>query len=139
MMLSTGSGALIKNDDLAQRFPEVDYDFEPFGNRVFIQMRLPPLRTPGGIELSGDTLQYAYAEEQVGIVRALGSACFLFLTSGEKWPTGEAFTVGDYVRAPRHGGDNHWEGDVLFKIFKDYEIIGRHRNPTKVKTVYGQF
>ncbi len=139
MMLKSGSEALITNEKLAERFPDVGYDFEPFGNRVFVQMRLPPKFTPGGIELADDTFQYAYAEEQIGVVRALGEYCFNFITSNKSWPNGKHFAVGDYVRVPRNGGDNHWEGKILFKIFKDYEIIGRHRKPTDVKTVYGSF
>ena len=138
-MLSTGVESLIKNDELSKRFPDVDYDFEPFGNRVFVQMRLPPTETIGGVALSSDTIEYAYHEEQVGVVRALGESCFKFMTSGEDWPAGEIYTIGDYVRVPRHGGDNHWEGKILFKIFKDYEVLGRHRKPTDVKTVYGSF
>ena len=142
-MLKSGTADLINNNEMAERFPDVDYDFQPFGNRVFVQIRYPKLQSASGLILASDTVEDSYRNEQVAVVRALGESCFKFMTTGEPWPSGEAFKVGDFVRVPLHGGDNHWEiftnekGEqqtILFKVFKDHEIIGRHRKPLDVKT-----
>lgn len=146
-MISSGSILAVDNKELEDRFPYIDYDFEPFGNRVFVQMRYPVFKTKGGVELDSDTVENAYRNEQVGIVRGLGESCFTFMTNGNPWPSGRRFEVGDYLRCPVHGGDNHWEilklpsehRPILFKIFKDYEIIGKHKNPLNVATNYAYF
>ena len=146
-MLSVGSAKKIEASDMEVQFPEVEYDFEPFGNRVFVQIRYPIQITKSGLVLSSDTVQDAYRNEQCAKVVGMGASCFMLMTTGAEWPTGRAFEVGEFVRVPLHGGDNHWEiatinGEqqtILFKIFKDHEIIGKYRKPLDVKTNYAYF
>lgn len=145
-MLSFGSTAKIEKDEYAERFPVVDHQFRPFGNRVFVQIRYPVVETKGGISLNKETVEHAYHNEQVGLVVAMGGGCFKFATSGEDWPEFmERFNVGDCVRVPLHGGDNQWRVDpiskrfILLKVFKDHEIMGAFANPLDIPTNYAYF
>ncbi len=124
---------------LQEAFPEAACPIKPLGNRVLVQIRLPRTKTKGGLLLPSDTTDNSYRNEQTAKVVALGSATFRFPSTGEPWPDGDWYKVGDFVRAPLHGGDNHWipcgEDLVLFKTFKDYEIIGLiEGDPLEVKT-----
>lgn len=136
------------NYKLEDAFPEVSCPVKPLGNRVLVQMRLPKTKTKSGLILTEDSTEDMYRNEQTAVVKKLGAGCFKFASNGEVWPTGEWFAVGDYVRVPLHGGDNHWisvdeNGEkklVLFKSFKDYEVIGLiEGDPLEVKTNYAYF
>lgn len=125
--------------DIDAAFPAVVCPIKPLGNRVLLQIRLLSNKTKSGLILTTDSTESSYRQEQTAKVIKIGAGAFRFATTGEAWPTGEWFKEGDYVRAPLHGGDNHWiaHGDdlILFKSFKDYEIIGLiEGNPLSVKT-----
>jgi len=108
---------------------------------------MPKTRTAGGLIIPNDNQEDQYRNEQTAKVVKIGSAAFHF-TNGEPWVGGAAFGVGDYVRVPLHGGDNHWiavkingqEEKIFFKTFKDYEIIGLiEGDPLSVRTNYAYY
>lgn len=128
--------------DLA--FPAINCPIKPLGNRILVQIRSAQQKTASGIILTSDNVEDIYRNEQTAKVIKVGNGAFRFASSGESWPTGDWVQVGDYVRVPLHGGDNHWivEGDnkILFKSFKDYELIGLiEGNPLEVKTNMAYF
>ena len=134
--------------DIEAAFPAVNCPVTPLGNRILVQIRLPKKKTASGLILTADTAEDTYRNEQTARVLKIGNGAFTFPSSGEKWPSGVWFSEGAFVRVPLHGGDNHWisigEGDkaelVLFKTFKDYEIIGLiEGNPLDVKTNMAYF
>jgi len=134
--------------DIEAAFPVVVCPVTPLGNRVLVQIRLPKKKTSGGIILTNDTEEDTYRNEQTAKVLKIGAGAFTFPSNGEKWPSGAWFEIGAFVRVPLHGGDNHWisfgEGSekdlILFKTFKDYEIIGLiEGNPLDVKTNLAYF
>jgi len=135
-------------DRLTEAFPELPQLTRPFGNRIVVQMRLPRTQTKSGIQLVADSVENLYRNEQTAKVVSIGSGAFHFPTSGEAWTDkGYSFKVGDYVRVPVQGGDNYWvalndgkDTKVLFKTFKDYEIIALiEGDPLEVKTVIAYF
>lgn len=134
--------------DIEAAFPAVNCPVIPLGNRILVQIRLPKTKTTSGIILTNDTTEDNYRNEQTAKVLKIGAGAFTFPSSGEKWPSGAWFSEGAFVRVPLHGGDNHWtsidEGDktklLLFKTFKDYEIIGLiEGNPLDIKTNLAYF
>ena len=136
------------SEAILEAFPEVVCPIKPLGNRVLIQIRKPKNKTKSGLILTSDTFEDSYRNEQTAKVISIGNGAFHFASSGEPWPSGEWFKEGDFVRAPLHGGDNHWistgEGEqmelILFKTFKDYEIIGQIiGDPLDVKTNLAYF
>lgn len=135
------------DQDIEAAFPAVDCQIKPLGNRVMVQIRAPKSKTKGGIILVDDVGEDVYRNEQTAKVVKIGAGAFHFPSTGEPWSSGAWVKVGDYVRVPLHGGDNHWisrdsEGKekILFKTFKDYELIGLiEGNPLDVKTNYAYF
>jgi co-chaperonin GroES (HSP10) len=134
--------------DIEAAFPAVVCPVKPLGNRILVQIRLPKTKTASGLILTSDTAEDTYRNEQTAKVLKIGAGAFTFPSTGEKWPSGAWCEVGEYVRVPLHGGDNHWisigDGDkkqlILFKTFKDYEIIGLiEGNPLDVKTNMAYF
>ena len=131
--------------EIDEAFPELNCPIKPLGNRVLVQMRLAKTKTKSGLHLTADTKEDVYRNEQTAKILKIGAGCFIFPSTGQKWPSGEWFKVGDYVRVPLHGGDNHWivDGDgekILYKTFKDYEVIGLiEGNPMDVKTNMAYF
>lgn len=143
MISSNDNLAMVaSNDELALAFPAIQCPIKPLGNRVLVQIRLPKQKSKGGLYLTSDTTEDSYRQEQTAKVIKLGSGAFHFPSSGEAWPSGEWYKVGDYVRVPLHGGDNHWiamdnedKTLVLFKTFKDYEVISMiEGDPLDMKT-----
>lgn len=139
--------AVIDKKDIEAAFPDVKCPIRPLGNRILVQIRAPKKRTSKGIILTDDVSDDVYRNEQTAKVISIGNGAFHFPTNGEPWKTGAWVKEGDYVRVPLHGGDNHWisreessEEKILFKTFKDYELIGLiEGNPLDVKTNYAYF
>ena len=137
-----------QKQEINDAFPELVCPVKPLGNRILVQIRLPKKKTKSGLILTSDTNDDVYRNEQTAKVVKIGAGAFTFPTTGESWKTGAWFQIGDFVRVPLHGGDNHWiwegEGDdrieILFKTFKDYEVIGLiEGNPLDVKTNLAYF
>lgn len=137
------------NKDLEAAFPAALCPIKPLGNRILVQIRLAKTKTAGGLILTGDDQEHILRNEQTAKVLKIGNSAFTFPSTGETWPSGEWFKEGEYVRVPLHGGDNHWvtvknsDGEnvtVLFKTFKDYEVIGIiEGSPLDVRTNYAYF
>ena len=143
------STAVAQDNGVDSFFPSISCPLKPLGNRVLVQIRKPKNKTASGLYLTSDTKDDNYRQEQTAKVVSLGSGCFKFPTTGDIWPSGEWYNVGDYVRVPLHGGDNHWisykdsdgkEELLLFKTFKDFEIISLiDGDPLAVKTNLAYF
>lgn len=139
---NTNLALVTSDEELLQAFPVIECPIKPLGNRVLVQIRLPKQKSKGGLYLGRETTDDSYRQEQTAKVVKLGSGAFKFPSNGEEWPSGDWYVEGDYVRVPLHGGDNHWiamdDADktlVLFKTFKDYEVISMiEGNPLDVKT-----
>lgn len=125
--------------DIEATFPPVDPGFFPSGNRVLIQLRSLQETTKGGIILTSQSQDASLFEEQIGRVVAIGRSAFFNQSTMEPWPEGEDFTVGDFVRVPKFGGDKSWTvyGDkqkILFVVFRDRDIVGKVTgNPLRIK------
>lgn len=114
---------------LDEAFPPVDPGVEPFGSRVIVQIRTAKSKTAGGIILPEDTQETERWNTQVAKVIAVGSLAFHNRNTMQPWPEGSWCEVGDFVRAPKYGGDR-WsvEADgkeVLFVMFNDLDLLGR--------------
>lgn len=111
-------------------FPIVDPGVQPFGSRVLLQIRRAKSKTKGGIILSGETRDTETWNTQVAKIIAMGPLAFHNRNTMEPWPEGAWVAVGDYVRAPKYGGDR-WSvriedgEEVLFCLFNDLDLLGK--------------
>lgn len=110
-------------------FPAVEPGVEPFGSRVVVQIRSAKTTTAGGIILPEDTQETERWNTQAAKVVAVGSLAFHNRNTMEPWPEGSWCQVGDFVRAPKYGGDR-WSvevdgKEVLFVMFNDLDLLGR--------------
>jgi co-chaperonin GroES (HSP10) len=117
---------------LDEAFPDISdvLDFETFGNRVLLQVRVAAMKTAGGIELPSETRDTESANMQVAKVLQIGPLAFKNRNTGEMWPEGAWARVGEFVRIPKSGGD-HWEirrrgkPTVEVRLFDDLQLLGR--------------
>lgn len=111
-------------------FPKVDPGVKPFGSRVLLQIRRAKTKTKGGIILAGETRDTEMWNTQVAKVIAMGPLAFHNRNTMEPWPEGAWVNLGDYVRAPKYGGDR-WSvhiadgEEILFVIFNDLDLLGK--------------
>jgi co-chaperonin GroES (HSP10) len=111
-------------------FPDIDPGVTPFGSRVLLQIRRAKTKTKGGIILADETRDTETWNTQVAKVRALGPLAFHNRNTMEPWPEGGWVAVGDYVRAPKYGGDR-WSTrtadgeEILFCLFNDLDLLGK--------------
>lgn len=113
-------------------FPTVDPGNKPLGGRILVQLRRTKKKTTGaGIILVEETRETEKWNAQVAKVIALGPLAFRNRETMEPWPEGVWVKEGDFIRAPRWGGDR-WEIPVpgqpdedpaLFMIINDHESI----------------
>jgi co-chaperonin GroES (HSP10) len=114
----------------ADAFPVVDPGIQPFGSRVLIQIRRAKSKTKGGIILAGETRDTEMWNTQVAKVIAMGPLAFHNRNTMEPWPEGNWVNIGDYVRAPKYGGDR-WSvriedgEEILFCLFNDLDLLGK--------------
>lgn len=86
-----------------------------------------------------DTKETVKWNTQTAKIVALGPLAYRNRETAQDWPEGQWVKVGDFVRAPRWGGDRHEvivdDGDpVVFAVFNDHEIISKITgNPLDVK------
>ena len=117
-------------DGEADAFPPVDPGVQPFGSRVLCQIRRAKTKTKGGIILAGETRDTETWNTQVAKVIAMGPLAFHNRNTMEPWPEGAWVNVGDFVRAPKYGGDR-WSvrtedgEEILFVIFNDLDLLGK--------------
>lgn len=117
--------------DIDEAFPSVDPGVQPLGSKVLLQIRTVKSKTKGGIWIGGDTKETERWNTQIGKIIAVGPLAFRDRKTTELWPEGAWVQAGDYVRAPKYGGDR-WvvtvpgsEDPALFLIINDLEIIGK--------------
>ncbi len=117
-------------DSESDAFPTVDPGVQPFGSRVLLQIRRAKTKTKGGILLAGETRDTEMWNTQVAKVVSTGPLAFHNRNTMEPWPEGAWVSVGDYVRAPKYGGDR-WSvriedgEEIIFVIFNDLDLLGK--------------
>lgn len=128
-----------EKQEIDEHFPMIHPCAVPLGNRVLIQIRAPREKI-GSIYVPGSMEEEQLYQEQIGKVVAIGPTCFHAASTGTPWPEGSWFTLGDFVRIPRFGGDKQWTREdkngrrALFVFFRDFDIIGKViGNPLDVK------
>ena len=122
--------------DLDDAFPKVDPNYEPFGSRVLVQLRVSKSKTKGGIILIDETRDTEHWNTQVAKVIAVGALAFHNRNTFELWPEGTWCHPGDYVRVPKYGGDR-WsvklgDDEIVFAAFNDLDLGGRVPDPLKM-------
>ena len=92
-------------------FPTVDPGNLPLGGRILVQLRRTKKKTTSaGIILVEETRETEKWNAQVAKVIKLGPLAFRNRETMEPWPEGVWVKEGDFIRAPRWGGDR-WGGD----------------------------
>jgi co-chaperonin GroES (HSP10) len=121
------------DQSMEEAWPAIDCLHEATGSSVIVQLRSPRSKTKGGIYLPPevqDTVQWNTVTAKVVHV---GPVAFRNRTTMEPWPEGAWFKAGDFLRAPKYGGDR-WEvkfendreeGVVLFALFNDLDLKAR--------------
>jgi co-chaperonin GroES (HSP10) len=126
--------AAMFDQTMEEAFPVLDPLHEPCGSSVLVQIRSPKTTTKGGIILTGDVQDTIKWNTQIAKVIAVGPVAFRNRVTLEPWPEGAWFKVGDFVRAPKYGGDRwevaYTEQDksehfALFVLFNDLDIKAR--------------
>ena len=129
--------------ELLEAFPIVDAEVQPLGSRVLVQVKSIRSKTKGGIILVDDTKDTELWNTTVAKVIAMGPVAFKNRDTLQPWPEGDWVQPGEFVRAPKYGGDR-WkvpyltpEGEeekAMFVIINDLDIIGRITgDPLKVQ------
>lgn len=125
---------------LAVAFPKVDPGVIPLGNRVLVQYRVPKTVTSGGLILPQEVMENEIWNTQVAKILLLGPLAFRNRQSGNPWFEGAWCEIGDFVRVPKHGGDQ-WtirsaEGDeVKVALWDDLQLLAKITgDPLTVRT-----
>jgi co-chaperonin GroES (HSP10) len=124
---------MFEYEDIAEAFPEIDPEVQPFGSRVLLQVRAPKTKTKGGLILTDEMQETERWNTQVAKVIAVGPLAFCNRQTGAKWPEGDWAAPGDFVRAPKYGGDRwsvtHKRGDhareIIFVLLNDADLMGK--------------
>jgi len=116
--------------EMAWAFPSVDPGAKPLGGRVMVQIRRSKKKTTkGGIVLVEETKETEKWNTQVAKVIAVGPLAFKNRNTMESWPEGAWCAAGDYVRAPRYGGDR-WTAPAedgnkaYYVLLNDLDVLG---------------
>ena len=126
-----GAGTVVDPAELAAAFPAVDCGHQPFAEFVIVQIRRARARTSGGIELIEDSRQTETDNTQVAKVVAIGPLAFTHRSTGEPWPGGAWYSLGDFVRCPKYGGDR-WK--ISISITEPERKVGSMLIPPKTFT-----
>lgn len=117
---------------LDEAFPTADPGWEPYGDRVLVQLRSPKKKTESGLIVPSESRDQEKWMTTVAKVVALGPLAFRDRKTREPWPEGVWAKVGDYVRCPKWGGDRweialkeEWNTEEVarFAVFRDHELI----------------
>lgn len=126
-------------EDIKEAFPDVDPGVKPLGSRVLIQIRSPEKKSKGGIILTDSDKDTQYWNTTVARIVSVGPLAFRNRNTQELWPEGQWCNPGDFVRAPRYGGDR-WkqedeEGKVgYFCLINDLDVLAMiTTDPLKIK------
>lgn len=118
-------------DSLEDAFPTVDPLHKALGEFAIFQIRAPKRKTAGGVHLIADVRETEHYNTQVAKVIHLGPLAFKNRETGESWPEGPWYAVGDFVRVPLHGGDR-WM--VKFDRKVPETKVGNVIHPAKTET-----
>lgn len=116
------------SDEMKEAFPDVELDVKPLGSRILIQIRTPETKSKGGIILTESDKDTQYWNTTVAKILAIGPLAFRNRNTQELWPEGEWCQTGDFVRAPRYGGDR-WTATnkdgqkVYLSLINDLDIL----------------
>lgn len=119
---------------MEEAWPLVECLHEPTGSSVIVQLKSPAEKTKGGLYLPPEVQDTVQWNTVTAKVVGIGPVAFRNRSSLEPWPEGSWFKLGDFVRAPKYGGDR-WEvkykssdgmeGVALFALFNDMDIKAR--------------
>jgi co-chaperonin GroES (HSP10) len=118
----------MSSEQLLEAFPEVDPGVKPLGSRILIQIRSPETRSRGGIILTDSDKDTQYWNTTVAKVVAVGPLAFRNRNTQDSWPEGDWCKPGDFVRAPRYGGDRWKHTDAsgktgYFCLINDLDVL----------------
>ena len=94
-----------------------------------MQIRTPETKTRGGIILTEGDKDTQLWNTQIAKVISVGSLAFHNRNTAELWPEGAWCKPGDYVRAPRYGGDR-WTSPTAdgakayYVLLNDLDVLG---------------
>lgn len=143
---------------LADAFPAVPSGHTPCGQYVIVQIKRAPRTSRGGIIFTESDKATELDNTQVAKVVAIGHGAFKRRDTGDDWPEGPWYRLGDYVRSPKYGGDR-WNvpyeqtlperrignlvipqgkdnGVIEFAMFKELDIRGLVDDPLRVKAYF---
>lgn len=124
-------------------FPEVYPGFKPQGNRILVQLRKAKDVSKGGIILVGDTKATEKWNEVIAKVVSHGPLAYKDINTLQPWPEGAWAEPGDLVRVIKYGGDRwavpHGDGEVVFIVLQDREVIGRIDSFEVARTMFPAF
>jgi co-chaperonin GroES (HSP10) len=115
--------------ELDMAFPAADPGITPLGSRVLVQIRTPETKTRGGIILTEGDKDTQMWNTQIAKVISVGPLAFHNRNTAELWPEGAWCKPGDYVRAPRYGGDR-WTSPAAdgakayYVLLNDLDVLG---------------
>lgn len=102
----------------------------PFGSRVLIQVRTPREQSGGGIILPDEVQDTEKWNTTIAKIIAVGPGAFRNRDTLKLWPEGEWAKVGDFVWAPKYGGQRHEvkirgrRNRAMFVTVNDLDLIG---------------
>jgi len=126
--------------DLDEAFPPCDPGFAPSGSAIMVQIRTAKKKTKGGIILVDDVRETEIWNTQIGKVIGIGPVAFRNRNTMELWPEGAWYSIGDFIRVPKYGGDR-WtvpttdgQGQAIIALFNDLDSKAvATGDPTKIK------
>ena len=124
-------------------FPEVNPGVQPQGNRIVVQLRKAKDISKGGIILISDTKSTEKWNEVIAKVVSHGPLAYKDVSTLEPWPEGAWANPGDLVRVIKYGGDRwavpHGDGEVVFIVLQDREVIGKIDSFEVARTMFPAF
>ena len=124
-------------------FPVVEPGFQPQGNRILVQLRKAKDVSKGGILLVSDTKATEKWNEVIAKVVKHGHLAYKEVATMETWPVGPWAYPGDLVRVIKYGGDRwavpHGDGEVVFIVLQDREVIGKIDSFEVARTMFPAF
>ena len=130
------------DQELHEAFPVVDPGVKPLGSRILIQIRSPETKSRGGIILTDGDKDTQYWNTTVARIVAVGPLAFRNRNDQQPWPEGEWCRAGDFVRAPRYGGDRWKHTDDsgatgYFCLINDLDVLALiTTDPLKIKAFF---
>lgn len=129
-------------EDLNEAFPQVEPGVKPLGSRILIQVRSPETKSKGGIILTDTDKDTQYWNTTVAKIVAVGPLAFKNRNTQAPWPEGDWCKPGDFVRAPRYGGDRWKHTDAngvtgYFCLINDLDVLAAITiDPLEIKAFF---